>query len=122
MAKKKPKTSLSLDNVCEYVAAKIPTNEYLTERHSIFKGDDYTEVSVAAKWLAEYETISVQVVFLVRAEQYESMQGHIDDDGTNDDIDSGVGELFEKALRDQFPSYDWSYPIGEVLIKCKKIK
>ena len=122
MTKQKSKTSLPLGRACKFVAENLPTSEYLTERHSIFKGEDYVDISVAANWLSEYETISVEVEFSVQAAQHESMQAHIHNDDTKDDIDSGIGELFENALQDEFPSYDWSYPIGEILIKCRKIK
>jgi len=122
MASTKTKTSLPLDAVCSTVAENLPNNEYMIERHSIVKGEDYTDVSVAAKWLPEYETISVELVFLVNGDQKDGMQGCLDDDDVRDDIDSGVGEQFENALQTLFPDYDWSYPIGEVKIKLKKIK
>ncbi len=122
MATGKTKTSLPLDAVCMVVAESLPSNEYLIDRHSIVKGEDYSDISVIAKWSSEYETISVELVFLVSADQKEGMQSYIDDDDVRDDIDSGVGELFENALQAQFPGYDWSFPIGEVKIECKKVK
>ncbi len=122
MATTKVKTALPLDAVCTAVAGGLPNNEYLIDRHSIVKGEDYSDISVTAKWLPEYETISVELIFFVSADQKEGMQSYIDDDDVRDDIDSGVGELFENILQAQFPDFDWSYPIGEVKIKCKKVK
>jgi hypothetical protein len=50
------------------------------------------------------------------------MKDYIEDDGVRDDIDSAVGELFESTLQEQYPDHDWSYPIGEVKLRCKKSK
>jgi len=116
----KPKISLSLEQACAFLQKHLPSSEYLIERHSIIKGETYTDLSVSAKWLAEYETISVDVKFLVTAAQKKEMQPYLDDENYRDDIDSGIGELFEQALKEQYPKYDWSFPIGEVKIKCAK--
>jgi hypothetical protein len=122
MSTTKPRASLPLDSASAFVVENLPNSEYLIERHSIAKGEDFSDISVTAKWLPEYETISVEVLFHVTGDQKDGMQNYIDDDDVKDDIDSGIGELFEQALRDQYPSYDWSCPIGEIKIKCKKTK
>ncbi len=112
---------LPLDVICKNVTEQLPQSEYLIERHSILKGDTYSELSLSAKWLFEHETLSIELIFLVNKEKKQEMQAYIDDDDIRDDIDSAVGELFEDALQSTYPEHDWSYPIGEIKIKCKKI-
>lgn len=119
MGAEKSKTSLSLDHASSFVAENLPNSEYLVERHSIVKGEDFSEVLVTAQWLLEYGTISVDVVFSVSKGQADGMQNYLDDDEIKDDIDSGIGELFEEALREQYPSYDWGYSIGAVNLRCE---
>jgi hypothetical protein len=122
MPQQLPKTSLPLDSVCEAVASELPESEYLVERHSIIKGESYVNIIVNAKWLTSYETIGIEVIFQVNSDQSLAMKAYIDDENIVDDIDSGVGELFESALHKKYPDYDWSYPIGKISIKCKKVK
>jgi hypothetical protein len=117
-----PKHSLPLAEICSEVAALLPTSEYLTERHSIYIGEDYFGISVNAKWLLEYDSISVELAFQVTETQEELMTSQIEDEDVRDDIDSAVGELIETLLREKYPEHDWSYPIGEVKINCEKVQ
>jgi hypothetical protein len=111
---------LSLTKPCQAVEELLPTNEYLVDRHSICLGNEYQALSVKAKWLPDYGSISVQVTFKATPEKLDSLRALLDDEGVIDDIDSGVGELFEEALRREYPAFNWDYPIGEVNIKAVK--
>jgi hypothetical protein len=119
---KVPKTSLSLDSVCLAAKDLLSESEYLIERHSINIGEDYTSIQINAKWLAEYQSIALEVIFDVSKDQQNGMKQYLDDDEVKDDIDSAIGEIFEELLAKTYPSYDWRFPIGKVSIKIRKIK
>lgn len=93
-----PRLNLSLESSAALAVAKLENSEYLVERHSIVKGEDYTRVEVSAKWLTTHGTISVSVTFITNAVQYKALSNSIEDDELKDDIDSGIGEAFEEAL------------------------
>jgi hypothetical protein len=122
MATSQTKTSVSLESACSLASEKLAKSEFLIDRHAINKGNDYIDILISAKWVPKFSTISIEVLFLVSSSQKDSMQSNIDDEGIKDDIDSGAGEAFEDALRTLHPKFDWSYTVGEVKIKCKKVK
>jgi len=117
---KDPRMSLPLDTVLATVSDKLPHSEYLVDRHSISIAQDYLSVDVKAKWLPEYGTLSVTATFIGSADQCEQMEANFDDEETKDDIDSGIGELIEEALKEIYPKHDWECVIGEVRLSVKK--
>lgn len=122
MTNSQAKTSVSLESACALASEKLANSEFLVDRHSINKSDDYIDILISAKWLPKFSTISMEVMFLVSPTQKDNMQSNIDDEDIKDDIDSGAGEAFEDSLRALYPKFDWSYTVGEVKIKCKKAK
>lgn len=119
---KSPKKSLSLEKSCLAVVNGLPESEYMIERHTIVKGEDYRDIVVSAKWADGSESVNVSVTFIVTADQQENMQGYLDDDDVRDDIDSAIGEIFESALQGEYPDYNMRSPVGSVTMKCKKKK
>lgn len=117
---KDPRMTLPLDTVLATVSQKLPHSEYLVDRHSIEIAQDYLSVEVKAKWLPEYGTLSVTATFVGSAEQCEQIESNFDDEETKDDIDSGIGELLEEALKETYPKHDWECVIGEVRLAVKK--
>jgi hypothetical protein len=121
---KPEKRTLKLEKVCELCAARMPKNEYFLDRHDLAQGRDYNKLLISAKWSSdpESDSILIDAIFELSSEQYDAMKYNLQEEEFIDDLDSGLGEEFETALGDVYPGYDWSYTVGKVKVKAKKIK
>jgi len=114
-----PRMELSLEPAISLATKNLPSSEYLVERHSININVDYLSVNFSAEWSLEFGSILVSVSFFVNEEQEQAFLANLDDDTIRDDIDSGIGKVFEEALREVYPEHDWNYIIGQVNIDVK---
>ena len=110
-----------LEQVSAKTAMLLPSSEYLVDRHDITSPDSYLRLSVSASWIPQYDSVEIKVVFEVTAEQAVGLKSYLDDEGTADDIDSGLGEAFEEAFAVVYPD-SGGVGVGSTSAKVKIVK
>ncbi len=81
--------------------------EYLVDRLELLSPRDYLSLRVEAHWDAEYGSAKVSVTFHVTKQQNKDLKYLFEDEDKLDDLDSGIGEAFEAALREVYPKKKW---------------
>jgi len=117
----KKRDSKSLEAVSAKAATLLPASEYLVDRHDIAMGADYLRVRVSASWHPGGDAVLVKVVFEASDEQAERLRERFEDEVVADDIDSGIGEVFEAAWSEVYPDGE-SVSIGRTTATVKSVK
>lgn len=117
MAKKQEKESkfaskYPLQEVCIASVPLLMNSEFLVDRLEVLSPRDYLSLTVEAHWKAENAIVTV--TFEVTKGQNEDLNTRLEDESSRDDLDSGIGEAFEAALRQVYPKRQWGFPVGGV--------
>jgi hypothetical protein len=110
-----------LEKVAEATAILLPSNEYLVDNYDITSPDSYLRLSVSASWDAKYNGAVIKVIFEATAAQSVNLKSHLEDEGTADDIDSGIGDTFNAAFSEVYPDAE-SPEICRTSTKVKIVK